>query len=185
MIVHKLIFLILSIAVVITLAGETSAQHRDYLTDSEADIVRDSQQLDHRVNTLVKIIDRRFNALGIDPKAPVVKKDKTDWGPEPTGTRTELLGDIKSLLGKAIDDIDNLAERPELMVTDVTERKPKTFKEVLPIAVKNLAAAADRYKPLLQAEAAKTTGRVQTGLIASIIELCDEITASVSKLPAE
>lgn len=185
MIFRKLIFFILSVVVVIAIAGEAYAQHRDYLSDSEADIVRDSQQLDHRVNTLVKIIDRRFNALGIDPKAPIVKKDKTDWGPEPTGTRTELLGDIKSLLQKAIDDIDNIAERPELMVADVTERKPKTFKEVFPIAVKNLAAAADRYKPLLQAEGAKTTDRVQTGLIANIIELCDEITASVSKLPAE
>ena len=128
---------------------------------------------------------RRFTALGIDPSTATGKKDKTDWGPEPIGTRTELLGDIKFILQKAIDDIDNVAERPDLMVTDVTERKPKTFKEVFPLAVKNLAAAAARYKPLLQAEGARTTDRVQTGIIANIIELCDEITASVAKLPAK
>jgi len=185
MIVLKLAFPFLASLLVLIVSGTVSAQHRDYLTDNEIDIVRDAQQLDNRVNVLVKIIDRRFTALGIDPNAAAGKKDKTDWGPEPTGTRTELLGDIRSILQKAIEDIDNVAERPDLMVTDVTERKPKTFKEVFPIAVKSLAAAAGRYKPLLQAEASKTTDRVQTGLITNIIELCDEITASVAKLPTE
>lgn len=186
MIVRKLAFPFLVLLLVVSFAGAVLAQHRDYLTDSEIEIVRDAQQLDNRVNVLVKIIDRRFTALGIDPNASATgKKDKTDWGPEPVGTRIELLGDVKSILQKAIEDIDNVAERPDLMVTDVTERKPKTFKEVFPLAVKNLAAAASRYKPLLQAEGAKTTDRVQTGIIANIIDLCDEITASVAKLPAK
>jgi len=185
MIVRKLAFPFLASLLLVLVSGSVSAQHRDFLTDSEIEIVRDAQQLDNRVNVLVKIIDRRFTALGIDPSTATGKKDKTDWGPEPIGTRTELLGDIKFILQKAIDDIDNVAERPDLMVTDVTERKPKTFKEVFPLAVKNLAAAAARYKPLLQAEGARTTDRVQTGIIANIIELCDEITASVAKLPAK
>lgn len=186
MIVRKLAYTLLASALILVVSGAAAAQHRDYLTDNEIEIVRDAQQLDNRVNVLVKIIDRRFTALGIDPNSPASgKKDKTDWGPEPTGTRTELLGDIKSILQKAIEDIDNVAERPDLMVTDVTERKPKTFKEVFPIAVRSLAAAAGRYKPLLQAEGAKTTDRVQTGIISNIIELCDEITASVAKLPSK
>ncbi|HQZ83684.1 MAG TPA: hypothetical protein PLR83_10710 [Pyrinomonadaceae bacterium] len=186
MIVRNLAFLFLASLLVLIVSGTVSAQHRDYFTDNEIDIVRDAQQLDNRVNILVKIIDRRFTALGIDPNAAAAaKKDKTDWGPEPTGTRTELLGDIKAILQKAIEDIDNVAERPDLMVTDVTERKPKTFKEVFPIAVKSLAAAAGRYKPILQGEGAKTTDRVETGIISNIIDLCDEITASVAKLPSK
>ena len=186
MIVRKLAFPFLASLLLVLVSGSVSAQHRDFLTDSEIEIVRDAQQLDNRVNVLVKIMDRRFAALGIDPStAAAGKKDKTDWGPEPIGTRTELLGDIKSILQKAIEDIDNVAERPDLMVTDVTERKPKTFKEVFPLAVKNLAAAAGRYKPLLQAEGAKTTDRIQTGIITNIIDLCDEIIASVAKLPAK
>ncbi len=186
MIVRKLVYTLLASLLILIVSGAVAAQHRDYLTDNEIEIVRDAQQLDNRVNVLVKMIDRRFTALSIDPNSHASsKKDKTDWGPEPTGTRTELLGDIKSILQKAIEDIDNVAERPDLMVTDVTERKPKTFKEVFPIAVKSLAAAAGRYKPLLQAEATKTADRVQTGIITNIIELCDEISASVAKLPSE
>lgn len=175
-------FSFIAICLLLLGAGSVKAQHRDYLTDGEIEVVRDAQQLDNRVNVLVKIIDRRFTALGIDPGTNHSKKDKADWGPDPTGSRAELLGDIRSILQKAIDDINDVAERPDLMVTDVTERKPKTFKEVFPLAVKNLAAAAARYKPLLQAEGAKNTDRIQTGMIANIIELCDEITASVTKL---
>ncbi|KXK03427.1 MAG: hypothetical protein UZ17_ACD001001236 [Acidobacteria bacterium OLB17] len=182
---RDLTFFFFATLVAILSVTAASAQHRDYLTDAEIEIVRETQQLDNRVNVLVKIMDRRFTALGIDPKAAVPKKkDKTEWGPEPTGTRAELLGDIRSIMQKAIDDIDTTAERPNLMVADVTERKPKTFKEVFPVAVRNLAAAAERYKPLLQAEGAKTQDRIETGIISKIIELCDEVTASVAKLPS-
>jgi len=71
--------------------------------------------------------------------------------------------------------VNDLAMKGELHIGPLRGRAPD-----LPAATHGVVANL-----MLQAEAAKTTDRVQTGLIASIIELCDEITASVSKLPAE
>src|SRR4051794_33944299 len=89
---------------------------RDYFTDEEVELVRDAQQIDQRISVLVHAIDRRFTALKVEvaADAPNPKdKNKDDWGPLPTGTRIQLLSDIRQILQKAIDDIDNLAERPE------------------------------------------------------------------------
>ncbi|MBK8305223.1 MAG: hypothetical protein IPK98_18275 [Chloracidobacterium sp.] len=167
------------------------AQSRDFLTAEEVEIIRDAQQIDDRMDVLVKAIDRRFEALNAPVSVPVVgkvKKDDREWGKAPTGTRIELLFDIKRILQKAIDDIDNLAERPDSMVVDPDEKpdkkRPKTFEALFPKAVRSLAAAATRYQPVLKAELDRSTDNAEKGLILAALDMCSDVIASVAKLPA-
>lgn len=162
-------------------AVAVSAQ-RDYLTDAEIDLVRDAQQIDQRIDVLINAIDRRFAVLSINVGG--TKKEGKDWGALPTGTRTELLADIKQILQKAIDDIDNLSSRPDSMVIDPNDKskKPKGFSDLFPKAVRKLAAAAARYKAPLNASLETTKDEREKGLLLASIEMCDDIIASVSKL---
>lgn len=57
---RDLTFFFFATLVAILSVTAASAQHRDYLTDAEIEIVRETQQLDNRVNVLVKIMDRRL-----------------------------------------------------------------------------------------------------------------------------
>src|ERR1043165_9104035 len=131
---------------------------RDYFTPEEVELIRDAQQIDARINVLTHAIDRRFATLNVDVQPPAFK-GKGEWGAAPTGTRLELLVDIKRILEKAIDDIDNLSERPTSMIVeqpDNNKKKPKGFADLFPTAVRSLAAAAQRYQPGLKAELDKS-----------------------------
>jgi hypothetical protein len=159
---------------------------RDYFTPEEIELIRDAQEIDRRIDVLVRAIDRRFEVLKAIVGAPVVPKDdKSKWGQLPEGTRAEMLVDIKRILRKAIDDIDTLAERPESAVISATKdpKKAKKIEDIFPKAVKNLAKAAERYQPVLKAELDKTTDMAEKGSILETIEMCDEIIAAVPKLP--
>lgn len=156
---------------------------RDYFTDAEIELIRDAQQIDQRVIVLTHAIDRRFGVLKIDVEAPA-KKPSGDWGELPVGTRLEMLADIRQILRKAIEDIDNLAERPDSMVLDPNEKKPKGYSDIFPKAVRTLAAAAERYRPVLKIELDKSSTEAEKGVILDSIEMCDEIVAAVTKLPA-
>lgn len=163
---------------------------RDYFTPEEVEIIRDAQQIDQRIEVLTHAIDRRFAVLNINVQAPAYKQEKgVDWGPAPTGTRLELLIDIKRILQKAVDDIDNLSERPNSMVVaepdpkDTKPKKQKGFADLFPVAVRSLAAAAGDYGPVLKAELDKTKDPAEKGAILDSLELCDEIVAAVKKLP--
>ena len=110
-----LTYLFFFAVIVSALITVTSAQssRRDYMTDAEIELVRDAQDIDLRIDVLIKMIDRRFTVLGIDVGgAKVPDKETSLWGPAPTGSRTEMLDDIRKLLDKAIDDIDNVAAHP-------------------------------------------------------------------------
>ena len=158
---------------------------RDYLTEAEIELIRDAQQIDERVDVLIHAIDRRFGMLQIDVGAPA-KKPKGEWGELPKGTRRELLYDIKRILQKAIDDIDNLSERPDSIVVDLEkDKKPKGFAELFPKAVRKLDTAARRYQPALKAALEATKDTVEQGSLISTLEMCDQINAAVPKLPAE
>ncbi len=173
-----------------SLLTSINAQSRDFLTAEEIEIIRDAQQIDDRMDVLVKAIDRRFSALNAIVSVPVIgkeRKDDREWGKAPTGTRAELLYDIKAIMQKAVDDIDNLAERPESMVVDPDEKPNKknsrTFEALFPKAVRSLAAATTRYQPVLKAELDKSTDNREKGLIQATLDLCTDIIASVAKLP--
>lgn len=160
---------------------------RDYFTPEEIDVVRDAQQIDTRIAALTHVVDRRFATLKVDVKAPPFK-ESPDWGTAPSGSRLELFIDIKRVLEKAVDDIDNLSERPTSMVIIDTgekkKKKPEGFAELFPKAVRDLAAAARRYQPALKGQLDVTQDPAEKGAILGSLELCDEIIASVAKLPA-
>ena len=170
----------------------TAFAQRDYFTPEEVEMIRDAQQIDQRVDLLVKLIDRRFAAMNIDVGAgKVLSKDSEKWGTI-AGERSDYFFDIKRIMQKAIDDIDNLSERPDSMVVDVPDpkdkdraKKPPNFGDLFPKAVRNLAHAAARWKPPLATALAASKDDRERGSILDSIDMCDEIIASVAKLPAE
>jgi hypothetical protein len=166
----------------------TTYAQRDYFTAEEVEMIRDAQQIDTRIDTLVKIIDRRFAAAGIEVGgAKISAKDADKWGTL-TGTHSDYLFDIKRILQKAIDDIDNLAERPDSMVIEAPDpkdknpKKPPSFGDLFPKAVRKLAAAAERYKGPLNNALTATKDEKDRGSILDSIDMCDEIITSVAKL---
>ena len=163
------------------------AQRRDYLTDEEIEMVRDAQQMDERISVLVHAVDRRMAVIGIaTAPAGKVVREKDTWGPTPSGSRIELLSDIKRIIQKAIDDIDNLAARPDSGFIDQDESKePQDPKAIFSKAVRTLGSAADRYRPLFNNELSKTEVTTERGLLLDIIESCDQIIEAASKIPAE
>ena len=177
-----------AIVLLITAAPTTAdAQRRDYLTDEEIEIVREAQQIDERIGVLVHAVDRRMSVIGLG-NVPAGKpvKEKDIWGPPPAGTRAELLSDIKRIIQKAIDDIDNLAARPDSAVIYEDEgKKPKDPKALFAKAVRNLGAAATRYRPIFNDELSRTEVKSERGLLLDIIDNCDQIIEAVATLPAE
>ena len=163
-------------------AVDASAQRRDYLTPAEADAVRNNQDIDTRIAVLTYAIDRRFAAVGIDakgPKRPIANPESTDddWGAEPKGSKSELLGDISHLLEKAIDDIDNLAGHLPAKAKD--ERKGVN---IFNKAVKSLDASAKRWLPLLKREFEATQDEATRAAAATSIDFCEQIVDAASKI---
>ncbi len=184
---YKLFSYFFAAALLLTILPSLAAAQRDYFTPEEVELIRDAQEIDRRIEVLVRAIDRRFEVLRSNVSAPVLpaKEDKK-WGALPQGTRAEMLLDIKRILRKAIDDIDGLAERPESAVISPTKdpKKAKKIEDIFPKAVKNLAKAAERYQPVLKAELDKTKDNAEKGSILETIEMCDDIIAAVPKLPS-
>ena len=166
---------------ILAITSTVSAQRRDYMTEMEVEIVRDSQDIDKRVEVLTKMIDRRFTAAGVDVGGwKESAKDQKTWGDPPAGTRSALFSDIRQLLQKAIDDIDDVAEHNDNALT-----QNKTEGLLFPSAVRSLASAAERYRPALKSALDKTTDERDKGIILTSIESCEEIIDAVAKLPAE
>jgi hypothetical protein len=188
----RYVFLSLLAAAFLLAAHATvDAQRRDYLTDDEVEIVRDAQQIDLRVAVLAHAVDRRLTALGLmtgeTPDAnKKEKKDSGKWGAEPTGTRLELLDDVRRIIQKAVDDIDNLAERPDSIVVEEPGKgqKPKKYEDVFPKAVHVLAAAAKRYEPILKREIDISKDDKEKGVIMQSLDLCNQIIDAETRLPS-
>ncbi len=185
----RLSFLILLSTIYSLLSNPACAQRHDYMTDEEVEIIRNAQDIDTRIDVLTKMIDRRFAVLGIDVggwKGP--SKDTGEWGPPPKGERIELFSDIKRLLQKAIDDIDNLNEFPNsATVRDMKDRddarRAKEDPHRFSKAVNALAKAAGRYKPPLVAALDATKVEKDKGPILDAIDSCSEIIIAVERLP--
>ena len=172
---------IIFVAVLTIFGIKAHAQHRDYMSDEEIELIRDAQDIDLRVDTLSMMIDRRFTALGTDAGGAKVKpKNAYKLGPEPTGTRLQLYHDIRQLLQKAADDIDDIAGR-----NDISQKQNRMEGILFPKAVRSLAASAARYLPLLETAGSNTDDRMLSGTIAKAIELCELIMESAKKLPPE
>ena len=182
------IFYILAVAAIFTFFGTSAdAQRRDYLTDEEIEIIRDAQEIDLRIAVLVHAIDRRLAVLKINVgNTEKELKEKDVWGPLPTGSKIELLSDVKRIFQKAIDDIDNLAARPDsAVIYDTDGKKPKVPKDLFNKAVRTLAAAATRYRPVFEKELSLTEVKTEKGAYMDLIENCSQVIEAVTKLPAE
>ena len=65
------------------------AQNRDYLTDEEIEMVRDTEEIDKRIDVLIRCIDRRFAVLKIGVDNPAnrtkirISGDRCRQGPIP------------------------------------------------------------------------------------------------------
>jgi hypothetical protein len=121
-------------------AAAYSPQARDYLTPKEVDLVKDAQELDKRIDVFIKAANRRLVVIkGLDTNTKELKKDAEFWGDLPTGTRSQLVGDIARILDSAIDNIDDVSYRDE--------KNP-----ALPRVLRKLAGAAsnisEQLKPL-------------------------------------
>lgn len=185
----SIVFAVLTVFTGLTLfAPETiNAQRRDYFTDQEIELVRDANEIDKRIDVLVKAIDRRFLVINSDnSQAKQVSKDLDKWGELPTGSRLELLSDISEIFQKAIDDIDDLASRKEMNEniskgtseneTDIyTKQIIKANDKKFPIAVHTLADASKRILITLESLNKTTTDQKEKGLILSSIESCNMI----------
>jgi Rad3-related DNA helicase len=152
------------------------AQRRDYLTDEEIELVRDAQEIDRRVDVLVKAIDRRFIALtGDSSQTEKLDKDNEKWGALPKGQRYQLLSDIARILQKAVDDIDNLATRGEEAMKS----------ELFPKAVHKLADGANKFLPQLRVQLDSVVVEKERGSILTAIDLCNQIIEASAKIPKD
>ena len=175
---------------VLASASTAAAQRRDYMSEAEIEIIRDAQDIDTRIEVLTRMIDRRFAVLGIEVGGwKQAKKESDAWGEMPKGTRLELFSDIKKLLQKAIDDIDNLAAHPDAApIRDKEEKNSKEAKkdpQRFGLAVRNLGLAAGRYLTPLKSAFDKSTDEKEKGVLLDSIDFCDQIIDAVGKLPPE
>jgi predicted transcriptional regulator len=86
------------------------AASRDHLTEQEAGLVADTQELDKRTDVFIKAVERRF-AIIADPNTKQASKDLEKFGPMPQGTRAELLSDIAKIIDESITNIENVSDR--------------------------------------------------------------------------
>ncbi len=172
---------------VLVFSGQAAAQRRDFLSEAEIEIIRDAQDIDLRIEALLRMADRRFHVLGIDVKGWKDAGKASDvWGELPKGSRTDMFNDIKRIVQKAVDDIDNLAANPDAApIREKDDKRAKKDHERFPKAVRNLAAGATRYMDPLKAELDRATGAAEKGLITSTLDLCEQIIAAAGTLPAE
>jgi hypothetical protein len=162
----------------LVVAGPTYAQRRDYMTEHEIELVRENQDIDRRIGVLVRMIDRRFAAMGIEVSGWKPRdRDLAEWGELPETSSVDLWWDIRQLLSKAMDDIDSIAERDANALP-----QNRTSGRLFPKAVKMLDEAARRYlDPLKRSSEAKIDER-QRGLILNSIELCEQVIAAAANI---
>ena len=143
------------------------AQRRDYMTEAEIELVRDNQEIDLRVGVLTKAIDRRFNVINNK-----TVKESEKWGAPPEGTRLQLLSDIEKLLGKAIDDLNQVAER---------NKENKLF----PKAVHKLADACTEYLPQFKTFLDTVKDEKERGTLLGSTDKCNEVLEAAANVPKE
>jgi hypothetical protein len=163
-------------------AAASGQGKRDHLTDKETDVVRDTQQVDLRIEVFVKAIDRRLAALAgstVDPAKVNTKKPQKnadgeilDWGDLPQGTHAELFRDIELILDEAINNID-----------DIATREPDS--KLMMRGVKVLGAACTRLLPQLKGFSEKASNKEEKQALLNAIEYAQSVLDSVGKVPAD
>jgi hypothetical protein len=155
--------LLLGLSAVMTLlAVSVQAQTRDHLTEKEADLIREYQEIDKRIEIFIKAADRRILILQ-NPAAVQTKKEEEQLGPLPVGTKIELLVDYKRLLEEAEEKLE-----------DAFDRNAKN-----PLIAKSLGKfkeAATRQLGLLRGLAEKMTNKAEQRALAEAVEEAETAT---------
>jgi len=147
---------------------------RDHLTLLEVDRVKEAQILDKRIDVFIKAANRRLMVLTNTQaaNAKLLKKDAELWGDLPTGSRSELIGDIARILDEAITNIDDVSTRDE--------RNPLIPKALraLAQAVNNIMAQVTPLKDQVKSEA-------EIASMEMLYEDAQQILEAAKKLPPE
>ena len=165
---------ILGLSLLLSSAAHASVlQARDHLTPKEVDLVKDTQDLDKRIDVFAKAIDRRLMIIkGAKPVAKEQKAEAELWGDLPTGSRSELVGDIAGILDEAITNIDDVSLRDE--------KNP-----ALPKALRKLAGAATRAIDQLKPIENTVENPTEASRLAQLMENAETIVQAASKLAPE
>ncbi|HEV2883959.1 MAG TPA: hypothetical protein VGW36_03820 [Pyrinomonadaceae bacterium] len=167
-------FLMLAAAALLlfSCSGAARSQAREHLTPEEVELIQDAQILDKRIDVFIKAADRRVLALntGSAADAKQVKKDSEKWGPLPTGTRSELVGDVARILDEAITNIDDVSMRDE--------KNPLIAK-----SLRKLAAAATRLVEQLKPAQTQMSAGSEGNSFDLLTENAESIVQAAAKLP--
>ena len=164
---RALTFVLMAIALAVPSAARQKTAQRDHLTENEADLVREFQEIEKRIDVFIKAADRRILVL-TTPNATQKKKEEEVWGPLPTGSRTELLQDFKNILSEAMEKLDSAHER--------SASDPQVAK-----ALDKLKKAATRQVGELKALAPSMTDKREQRALLDAIDEADA--ASKGSLP--
>jgi hypothetical protein len=151
----------------------SASQTRDHLTPQEVDLIKEAQELDKRIDVFVKAADRRLLALSgsVDTaSAKQLKKDSELWGELPSGSRSELVGDIARILDEAITNIDDVSGRDE--------RNPLIAK-----ALRKLATEATRIVGQIKPLSEQAKGDAEIASFENLMENAQAILEAANKLP--
>jgi hypothetical protein len=144
------------------IASQAQAEKRDHLTEQEADLVREYQEIDKRIEVFIKAAERRLLVLA-DPNATQKKKEEETWGPLPQGTKLELLQDYKHILEEAEEKLD-----------DWNSRGGKD--NLLPKALNKFKEAATRHIAQLRALQPQLTDKREQRALAEAVEEAEIVT---------
>lgn len=147
---------------VLFVTSKAQTDKRDHLTEQEADLVREYQEIDKRTEIFIKAAERRLLVL-TNPNATQKKKEEETWGPLPQGTKLELLQDYKHILEEAEEKLD-----------DWNNRGGKD--NLLPKALNKFKDAATRHIAQLRAFAPQLTDKREQRALAEAIEEAETVT---------
>jgi hypothetical protein len=153
------------LAAAFLLPPDAEAQRRDHLTELEADLVREAQELDRRTDVYIKAAERRILLIN---GGQLSEKEAEKFG-VPKGTKQQLLWDLSKILLEAIDKIDDAAARDE--------KNPLLAK-----SVHALADASRKFLPQLETFRNQYTDKMEQAAILSAIEYCNQVIEASTKV---
>lgn len=142
---------------------------RDHLTQKEADMVRDTQELDKRIAILIKAADRRLFAMTGQAATKDSQFDVQTWG-ELKGTRADFLYDLSRILDEAITNIEDVSSRDE--------RNP-----LIPKTMRKLAEASSRILAGLAPFRDKVEEGAERHSYEDAVENAQAVVEAAGKLP--
>ncbi|RMG50777.1 MAG: hypothetical protein D6723_11720 [Acidobacteria bacterium] len=82
----------------------------DYMTEQEADRVREAQRIDWRVRVFMKIAERRLMVVE-SPELEQSKREEARWGPLPVGSAAEMLDQYRRAIEETIINFEDAYDR--------------------------------------------------------------------------